>query len=141
MKKQHRSNLEVLNIIVAAWNLHMAEANASCAKSDLTYDQNIVDLASFITGNKVNLSDIFLSESQYANQCIEHYNTFMSLSKDIKYTKWKSLRRNPLVKTYGVMFDMYLTNGFNTDFLTRLPFLKLTKRQFAKVFIKIKLYV
>jgi len=138
MKKQSRSNIETLTIIVAAWNLHMAEANATCAKSDLAYDQKLVDLASFITGMKVKNSDMFLSDTQYANQCIEHYNTFKSLSKDIKYTKWKSLRRNPLVKTYGVMFDIYLSNGFNTDFLARLPFLKLTKRQFAKLFIKLK---
>ncbi len=130
--------MEILTIIVAAWNLNMSNANAICAKTDLKYDKGLLELASFIIGEEIKPSEFFQTSTEYANQCIEHYNNFKSLSKDIKYTKWKSLSKNGLIKTYGVMFDMYMNSGYDTSFINYLPFLKLSDRQFAKVFIKLK---
>lgn len=138
MKNKPRSNIETLIIIVAAWNLSMADANAICAKSDPNFNQNVSELVSFISGKDVPLNDLILTEKQYADDAIEYYTSFKKLSQNIKYTKWKSLKKNPLIKIYGVMFDIYITNGFNTDFLNKLPFFKLTERQFAKIFIKLK---
>lgn len=138
MKNPPRSNLETLTIIVAAWNLSMADANAICAKSDIDISEGMLELMSFISGKDVSINEVLLSKNQYANNCIEYYNNFKRLSQNVKYTKWKSLKRKPLIRSYGVVFDIYLSNGFNTDFLSRLPFFKLTKRQFAKLFIKLK---
>ncbi len=138
MKNQPYTNLELLYIIVAAWNYNMADANAVCAKSEIKPDQRLADLASFITGDKVSLDELFLSKSQYAEDCIDHYNTFKELSQKVKYSKWKSLKKNPIIKTYGIMFDMYLSKNFDYSFLKYTPFFRLTPRQFAKVFIKLK---
>jgi hypothetical protein len=138
MKNQKYSNIETLTIIVAAWNLGMADANAICAKADLKPDHKLADLASFIMGKDIPLNEIYLPKNDFANQSIEYYNKYSELSKFTKYTKWKSLKRNHLIKTYGVMFEIYLQNNFNTDFLNYLPFFKMSERQFAKIFIEIK---
>ena len=138
MKNQKYSNLDALTIIVAAWNLGMADANAICAKADHKPDQALADLASFIVGENVPLSDIFKPEDTYADQCIEYYTIYKRLSEMVTYTKWKSLKRNSLVKTYGMMFDMYLRSNFNTYFLNHMPFFKMSERQFAKLFIKMR---
>lgn len=138
MKNQKYSNLEALTIIVAAWNLGMADANAICAKSDIDLSQGMLELMSFISGKQVSLTDVNFSDNQYAEDCINHYNTFKKLSKMSNYTKWKSLKRKSLVRTYGVMFDMYLHTNFSTRFLKHTPFFKMSERQFAKLFIKIK---
>lgn len=138
MTKNKRSNIEVLRIIVASWNLHMVDANTTCAKSDLKINENIINLISFITGGELTANDIYLSKNEYVNNAIDHYNNFKSISEGIKYTRWKSTKNNPLIKTFGAHFDIYYSNGFNTDFLKYTPFLKLSKRQFARIFIKIK---
>lgn len=138
MKNKKYSNLEALTIIVAAWNIGMADANAICAKSDTNISQGMLELMSFISGKEVTLNEAMLSDSQYANDAIEYYNTFIKLSKLVNYTKWKSLKRKPLVRTYGAVFDLYLSRGFNLDILNHLPFFKMTKRQFAKLFIKMR---
>jgi len=132
---KRRTNLEILIIIVAAWNLSMADANAICSKTDI--NENFIKLLSFMTGDE-NVYDIISTKDEYANQCIEHYENFKELSKQTNYTKWKSLSKNSLIKTYGVLFDIYMANGFNTDFLQKITFFKLTERQLAKIFIKIK---
>jgi len=138
MKNDTKSNIEILYIIVAAWNLSMTDANAICAKSDLDINDGMVELMSFISGKDVSINEILLSKNQYANDAIDYYNTYKKLSQNVKYTKWKSLKRNSLIRTYGMVFDIYLSNGFNTDFLKHLPFFKMSERQFAKLFIKLK---
>ena len=138
MKNQKYTNLEALTIIVAAWNLGMADANAICAKSDLNLSEGMLELMSFISGKQVSLTDVCFSDNQYAEDCINYYTTYKNLSSLVKYTKWKSLKRNSLVRTYGVVFDLYLSSGFRTDFLPTMPFFKMSERQFAKLFIKMK---
>lgn len=137
-KRKIYSNLEVLTIIVAAWNLGMADANAICAKSDIDISQGMLELMSFVSGKEVMANEVVFSDSQYANDAIDHFNRYKKLSKLSDYTKWKSLKRNPLIRTYGVMFDMYLHTNFSTRFLKHTPFFKMTPRQFAKLFIKLK---
>jgi hypothetical protein len=136
--KNSRSNKEVLQIIVASWNLHMAEMNAICAKMDGKYDSRLMELISFISKEPVVPSEVFLSDDEYTNQSIEHYNRFRELSKGIKFTRWKSLSKNHLVKTFGAHFDLYVSFNYNTIFLKYVPFFKMSERQFAKLFIKIK---
>jgi len=138
MKNQKYSNIDALTIIVAAWNLGMADANAICAKSDINLSEGMLELMSFISGKQVSINDTCFSDNQYAEDCINHYTTYKKLSEMVTYTKWKSLKRKSLVRTYGVMFDMYLHNGFNTRFLKHTPFFKMSERQFAKLFIKMR---
>ena len=139
MIKQQRNNLEILLIIVAAWNYHMAESNAICAKHNSNdVSEGMLNLLSFIAGKKVNIDEVVLTNDEYVNDAIDYYNNFKKISNNIKFTRWKSLKNNSLIKCYGIIFDTYLSNGFNTNFLSKMPFFKLTERQFAKIFIKLK---
>ncbi len=137
--KNKRNNLEILLIIVSAWNYSMAESNAICAKSnDKINNDSLLKLISFFSGRELSIDKIYLSEDQYVNDAIDYYNIFKKYSQHIKFTRWKSLKNNYLIKSYGIVFDTYLLNGFNTDFLENMPFFKLTERQMARIFIKLK---
>lgn len=138
VKMKKRTNLEILLIIVSAWNYSMAESNAICAKSNNDISDGLLELMSFISGKEVSINDVILSKDQYTNDAIDYYNNFKKYSQNIKFTRWKSLKNNYLIKSYGIIFDTYLSNGFNTDFLKYVPFFKLTERQMAKMFIKLK---
>lgn len=135
---EKRSNLEVLKIIISAWYLYMVNITTKCSESSIKYDEKLLDLIKFITNDTIIPSDLFLSNDEYANQSIEYYKLFKKLSNGIKYTRWKKLSRNPLIRIYGQHFEIYFTNNFNINFLKYTPFLKLTERQFARIFIKIK---
>jgi len=115
--------IKYLYVIAAAYNYHLAKSYAICANMDITFDdaEKLSELASFITKEKVDPTELIRTHDDDSNNAIKHWEIYNSYLNKIILLSFNenenSIKRfvnsfsnwchneSILLKMYGIYFD------------------------------------